>query len=82
MVRVIVTDKERIVFPRRWKSKNRAGVDFGFMGSVVVGFIVGLIVDTHPITSFAAAIGGPELIEQAIKTASKNPSSIVRRFLG
>ena len=82
IVRLLIMDRERIVFPRIWHSRGRSGIDFGFVGSIITGCLMGLVIDRTVITSFVGAAAGPELLEQAIKRASKSGSPFISRLLG
>lgn len=76
LVRSLIIHKGSIILWRRWEAENGTrGVDLGIGSSLIIGAVVGIMVDQSFFTAFSWAICGSYLIEERIKakTGEKIP---------
>ena len=68
-IRQLVVGKNSIVLWSRWydEKTGKHGIDLGIFSSIIIGGVVGLIVDQSMFTAFSWGMTGTYLLEEMMK---------------
>jgi hypothetical protein len=76
-IRQLVVGKGSIILWHRWydDKSGKHGVDLGILSSLIVGGVVGLIVDQSMFTAFSWGMTGTYILEEMMKRELNKSSS-------